>query len=132
MTEDIAIELLQNVVNICGAGNTFEGQVEALVGYGFTKEDLMYFGFSEEDLDKCGVDIYSREDEVSRVTLWYTLEEDDFNLYYNSLHYEYNHLEDGWQNGAAPKPISKLQERAWAKKSWRKKHCRLINGKVVE
>jgi len=127
MTEDIAIELLRNVVDICGAGNTFEGQVKALVEYGFTKEDLMYFGFSGEDLDKCDVDIYSRGDEISRVTLWYTLEEDDFGLCH-----EYNHLEDGWQNSAAPKPISKLQERAWAKKSWRKKHCRLINGKVVE
>lgn len=127
MTKNIAIGLLQNVVDICGAGNTFKGQIEALVGYGFAKEDLIYFGFSEDDLDKCDVDIYSREDEISRVTLWYTLEEDDFGLYY-----EYNHLEDGWQNSAAPKAVSKLQERAWANKSWRKEHCHLINGKVVK
>jgi len=62
-----------------------------------------------------------------QVTTWYKYVADDYDG-----HYEYNHLEDGWQGGDAPNAVSKLQEKAWAGKRWIKKHCQLIGGKVVE
>lgn len=56
MTKERALWLLQNIVELMGAGNTLEGQIGALVGYGFTRSDLLFFGFSEEALDECEVD----------------------------------------------------------------------------
>jgi len=62
-----------------------------------------------------------------QVTTWYRYTLDEYDG-----HYEYNHLEDGWQDSDAPNAVSKLQEKAWTGKQWMKKHCQLIDGKVVE
>ncbi|MCY8944176.1 hypothetical protein [Bacillus atrophaeus] len=57
---------------------------------------------------------------VKMITVWYKYDD-------KSNEAKINHIEDGWVNGEYPKPIypSYLNQEAWKKNDWERKHAYL-------
>ncbi|NUJ17452.1 hypothetical protein FKN04_12790 [Bacillus glycinifermentans] len=61
---------------------------------------------------------------LNKITIWSVITEEG-NL-------KHNHIEDGWNYGGHPEPISEKfsNQKAWKKLNWHKEHGYLVDGKV--
>ena len=102
MTNERAIELLNQIISYVAAGNNTSGQIEELTKYGFTADELVRdFGYSKEDVEyetgeKITSDTGKKYKLHARVTREIEATEDQIERLYNLLtgSIEHNEIDD--------------------------------------